>query len=141
MRRLNPRNRISHSMSSRISSFIRKEQRSWTTMVPYSFEELISHLQAQFTPEMTMDNYGSYWHIDHIRPISSFEFEKETDEGFQECWSLKNLRPLPAIENLVKGSRWNPTSIHSGETSLPDDRRSGQRLPDTSGPCESARRD
>lgn len=71
--------------------------------LPYTTDELISHLESLFTKGMTLDNYGE-WHIDHIKPCSLFD---HTDKAqFQECWSLKNLQPLWKIDNLSKGDRY-----------------------------------
>ena len=53
---------------------------------------------------MTWDNYGE-WHVDHIIPMSSFEFESVEDREFKICWSLKNLQPLWGLDNLIKGSK------------------------------------
>ena len=57
---------------------------------------------------MNWENYGSYWHIDHIKPKSLFIFESLEDEEFKQCWSLNNLRPLEAKENIRKGNRFKP---------------------------------
>ena len=103
--RENPRNRISNSISARISEFINKKRKSWRVMLPYSLEQLCSHLENQFNDKMSWDNYGSYWHIDHIKPICSFNFLTYEDKEFQECWSLNNLRPLEARENIRKGRK------------------------------------
>lgn len=71
-------------------------------LLPYNLDELMEHLESQFTEGMTWDNYGD-WHVDHIKPMSSFDF---TEYGeFELCWSLRNLQPLWAGENLSKGSR------------------------------------
>ena len=69
-------------------------------LLPFTLEELIYHLEKQFTKGMDWDNYGD-WHLDHIIPMNSFDF----DEGnsFTECWSLSNLQPLWGVENLSKG--------------------------------------
>jgi len=67
----------------------------------YTIEDLVHHLEKKFTDGMSMDNYGE-WHIDHIRPCSSFDLAIEKD--FQECWSLQNLQPLWASDNCKKGS-------------------------------------
>lgn len=48
---------------------------------------------------MNWDNYGSYWEIDHIIPVNTFDFIKHTDSDFKICWSLANLRPLESIAN------------------------------------------
>ena len=48
---------------------------------------------------------GSKWHIDHIRPMASFDFTDGKDgEDWQRCWALANLRMLPAEENMAKGN-------------------------------------
>ena len=72
-------------------------------MLPYTLEELISHLENNFTEGMTWENYGE-WHVDHIKPMASFTFDSVDDESFNECWSLSNLQPLWAKDNLSKGS-------------------------------------
>jgi hypothetical protein len=74
-------------------------------LLPYSLGELINHLEGKFQEGMTWDNYGQ-WHLDHIKPMSSFIFENPKDIQFQECWSLNNLQPLWGQENLSKGSRY-----------------------------------
>ena len=62
-------------------------------MLPYTLEELISHLENNFTEGMAWENYGE-WHVDHIKPMASFTFDSVDDESFNECWSLSNLQPL-----------------------------------------------
>lgn len=66
----------------------------------YTRKELIKHLEGQFDQNMTWDNYGSYWHVDHIIPQSVFEPANE--QHLKWCWSLENLRPLEASENISK---------------------------------------
>jgi 5-methylcytosine-specific restriction endonuclease McrA len=51
---------------------------------------------------MTWENYGIYWHIDHIKPLSWFNLETE----FKDAWALSNLQPLEATKNLSKGNRY-----------------------------------
>jgi len=59
----------------------------------YTPKQLIEHLEKQFNNGMTWENYGE-WHIDHIKPISSFIFESSENEEFKKCWSLENLQPM-----------------------------------------------
>lgn len=82
----------------------RKAGRSWRSFVPYSLDELMAHIERQFLPGMTWANHGA-WHIDHIRPLCSFEFERPEDPAFQEAWALANLRPLWAEDNIRKNGR------------------------------------
>lgn len=73
-------------------------------LLPYTLEDLIMHLENKFQDGMNWENYGQ-WHVDHIKPMSSFIFENPEDKEFQECWSLSNLQPLWGHENLSKGSK------------------------------------
>ena len=64
-------------------------------------DELKAHLERQFQPGMTWDNY-SYrgWHIDHIAPCSVFDL---TDPEQQRiCFNYNNLQPLWAKDNMQK---------------------------------------
>lgn len=74
-------------------------EKSWETLVPYTLQDLRVHLEAQFTPFMSWDNYGTNWEIDHIIPKVLFQFKSAEDKEFQICWSLMNLRPLSVSEN------------------------------------------
>jgi hypothetical protein len=78
--------------------------RSTFEILGYTLEQLMEHLENKFTKGMTWDNYGE-WHVDHIIPMSSFEFESVEDREFKICWSLKNLQPLWGLDNLIKGSK------------------------------------
>ena len=85
-----------------------KEGRSIRTFLPYTIDELKQHLENQFEPWMNWDNWGigkGKWNIDHIRPDSLFDYKSVEDKEFQECWALKNLRPLDAIKNIKKSNK------------------------------------
>lgn len=66
-------------------------------------------LESQFTEEMTHENYGSYWHIDHVKPCSSFDLSKEDE--IAECFNWRNLQPLKGEENLSKSNKICQTTI------------------------------
>lgn len=70
---------------------------------PWKTKELINHLERQFTNKMNWDNYGSYWHIDHLIPLSWFKTRKQ---ALRVGWRLKNLRPIPAKENISKSNKY-----------------------------------
>lgn len=72
-----------------------------TEKIGYSIEALKRHLEKQFLPGMTWENYGK-WHIDHIIPKAAFNIESVNDIDFKRCWALKNLRPLWAHDNCSK---------------------------------------
>lgn len=55
---------------------------------------------------MNWNNYGSYWWIDHKKPIAAFNYTIPEDQTFKDCWSLANLQPLEKIKNMKKGSNF-----------------------------------
>jgi hypothetical protein len=73
-------------------------------ILKYSPENLIEHLENKFKDNMTWDNYGE-WHVDHIKPISSFQITEIGDKEFMSCWSLENLQPLWGEENIRKSNK------------------------------------
>jgi len=96
---------IREKLKRRLSS---KNGKSTFGFLPYTINDLTQHLESQFQPGMTWQNYGFYgWHIDHIRPDSSFHYTSIEDEEFQRCWALENLQPLWAEENWKKSNLLN----------------------------------
>lgn len=45
------------------------------------------------------------YHLDHIKPHSSFSPVEIGDEEFQRQWAISNLRLIPSLENLQKGKK------------------------------------
>ena len=80
-----------------------KQRRRWEALVGYSTDDLKAHLERQFVKGMSWENMGK-WHIDHIVPLSSFQFAGPDDPEFRAAWALTNLRPLCASENIKKHS-------------------------------------
>lgn len=79
-------------------------KRSAWTALPFEPEELRQHLGAQFDGGMTWDNYGD-WHVDHIVPVSAFNYSSTKNPDFKEAWSLGNLQPLWAEDNYRKHAK------------------------------------
>lgn len=111
----NPSVRISSAMKNGINQSLRlgKQGHKWESVVGYSLEDLIKHLESLWEPWMNWENYGNpngnhtqCWHIDHIKPQSWFEFSSCEDPQFKECWSLENLQPKEGIENISKNNRF-----------------------------------
>ena len=99
-----------HKLNMRISNSIRnsiisgKNGQTWSLLVDYLIDDLMKHLEKQFSDGMTWENYGE-WHIDHKIPISAHNFTKPEHRDFKRCWSLKNLQPMWASENISKGAK------------------------------------
>lgn len=73
-------------------------------LLDFTLGELRTHLEKQFLPGMTWQNYGQ-WEIDHVVPKDSFQFEAPGVPAFKACWSLTNLRPVWRLVNTRKGYR------------------------------------
>lgn len=64
-----------------------------------------AHIESLFQEGMTWDNWThDGWHLDHIRPVCSFDLTKAED--FKKCWHYTNLQPLWAKDNLAKNATW-----------------------------------
>ncbi len=70
--------------------------------MPYTVQELISHIEKLFVGGMCWENYGD-WHLDHIIPISLFTFNSYDHPEFKECWALSNLQPLWSTSREIDG--------------------------------------
>ena len=96
--------RIRTAMNSAVKGV--KDKKSWKSILGYDWRDLKNHLESKFQRGMTWDLFlEGKIHIDHIRPIFDFSFTREIDDEFLECWSLSNLQPLWAEDNMRKGKR------------------------------------
>lgn len=97
------KNRLNDRISSSIYRSLKNKKNSkhWEKLVGYSLNDLKKCLESQFKNNMSWGNYGS-WQIDHIIPLSFFEFDSYNDWEFRYCWSLDNLQPLWEKDNLRK---------------------------------------
>ena len=65
-----------------------------------SFEEFYKHLENKFDYKMNWENQGTYWHMDHIIPISS----AKTEEEIYKLNHYTNFQPLYWEDNLKKSN-------------------------------------
>lgn len=108
MRRSTPWGAINNRLWPVMHSAVRRgsQRRSkYTDALGYLWTDLRRHLESQFSDGMTWENWGAVWHLDHIRPVSAFQYTSLDDPLFREAWALSNIRPLSADENLRKGAR------------------------------------
>jgi hypothetical protein len=79
-----------------------KKSKKTIEILGCSFEEFKLHLESQFDENMNWDNHGTYWHIDHIKPISLAENEKEV----YDLNHYTNFQPLFWLDNLFKSNKY-----------------------------------
>lgn len=87
-------------------------------LLGYSVEDLKSHLEKQFHSGMTWENYGK-WHIDHIIPLTAFNYDSPDQLDFKRCWALDNLQPMWGLENMSKNNRLTAPFQPSLHLSMP----------------------
>ena len=110
-RRKTPKGRLENAIRAGFHKGIKrgsKAARKTFDLLGYSTDELMAHIEKQFLPGMNWGNHGrgeECWHIDHIIPVSAFNFETPDDPDFRICWDLKNLRPLWEKDNLQKSDK------------------------------------
>jgi len=108
-RATDPAFKIKNGISKSVWKALKKQGKtkggSTFSALPYTSQDLAEHLEKQFDEKMNWDNYGTYWHLDHIYPQSLLPYDNLAHPNFQKCWALDNLQPLEAIENLKKGNR------------------------------------
>jgi hypothetical protein len=93
-KKLRRKNRISQRtnrpwMVAMKSILHRKEHRIHIKDSEYSYDEFKKHIEFLFDENMSWDNWGDYWDVDHIKPRREFTYEQR-----YECHSLSNLQPL-----------------------------------------------
>lgn len=98
--------RLNKNISKEIWAFMRghKQGKTWKLLVEASLEEIKPHLESKFTEKMSWDNYGSFWEIDHIIPLSHF-YHLPIEDAVREAWKLDNLQPLEVELNRAKCNR------------------------------------
>jgi hypothetical protein len=62
------------------------------------------YLEQQFKPDMTWENHGVLWEIDHIKPCAAFDLTNIEQQ--KQCFNYINTQPLYKIDNRSKGDKY-----------------------------------
>lgn len=79
---------------------LKRNSNKQIALIGCSEPDFLNHLQGWFSPEMTWENYGSYWCIDHIIPIAAYNVLIQ--EELYKANHFTNLQPLTIEENNRK---------------------------------------
>lgn len=89
------------SIKNRISKLLRgKKSKTIESLLGCNKDFYIRYIQSKFTNKMTWENYGSYWHIDHIVPCNFFNLDDEKNKMI--AFNYRNTQPLEASLNCSK---------------------------------------
>ncbi len=91
----NLRTRINHAMENRSESS--------QDLLGCSMDHYIRHLTSQLKPDMTWENYGSYWEVDHVKPCATFDLTDPVQQ--KACFHWSNTQPLTKSDNCRKGTK------------------------------------
>ena len=103
-----PKNKTNRNFSNSVRKALKgnKNGRCWESIIGYNLQDLMKHLESKFQEGMTWENYGYRgWHIDHIIPCYLWQYNSYNDKEFKQCWSLCNLQPLWAKDNMRKNNK------------------------------------
>jgi len=83
---LSLRCRLNHSLKQGLKT------KSALNLLGCSVDDLKQYLEQQFKPEMTWENHGVVWEVDHIIPCAFFDLS--IYEQQKKCFHYTNLQPL-----------------------------------------------
>ena len=73
----------------------------------YQGIHLREHMERQWQPGMSWENYGSAWTVDHVVPVRTMVESGVTEP--HKIHALENIRPMWAFDNGSKGKRDKPS--------------------------------
>ena len=99
-----PQTYIAHLSRVRMNGALKsKKTKSSIEYVGCNKEQLMKHIESQFKPGMTWDNFGKKWEIDHIIPL---KYNNPTLEQVIQRLHYKNTQPLWKTENRIKSNKY-----------------------------------
>jgi hypothetical protein len=91
-------------LRTRISNVLKRKSKKGSAIkdLGCTGEHLKQYIESKFLEGMTWEN-RNLWHIDHIKPLASFDLEDP--EQFKQACHYTNLQPLWAKDNISKGKK------------------------------------
>jgi len=95
-----PKYKIFEALRKRLNSCLKKKTNSSKELLGCEINHYIKWIEFTMKEGMNWKNHGTYWHIDHIIPINSYDIENP-DEA-KKAFNWKNTWALEAKVNLSK---------------------------------------
>jgi hypothetical protein len=106
----NPIARLKKNCRKRINAALKNtNSKTSIKLIDCDINFLKEWLNYNFKDGMTFDNYGSYWHVDHVIPCSLFDLSNEDE--IKNCFKWTNLQPLEAKLNLSKQNNLDKNEV------------------------------
>lgn len=87
-------------LRSKIHKLLKGQKTSYLKILNCEFEIFKKWIEFQFESDMSWENFGIVWHLDHIIPI--YQFNITINEDKNVCFNWTNLQPLYCKENHEK---------------------------------------
>lgn len=98
--------RTRHAVIRAIRTRCGTKHRPTFDVLPYNPQQLVAHLTSTLPEGVTLDTaLAAGYHIDHIVPVSAFNFTTTADTDFLRAFALANMRLIPAMENIRKNDK------------------------------------
>jgi hypothetical protein len=110
-RKVDPNYKLRTNLGKRLYKAIKSKTNKTNDLLGTDIDTIKKWIEYNFYGDMTWENYGSLWHVDHVIPCSMFDLKK--DENQIICFNWTNLRPLYAIDNLVKNNILFWSDLHN----------------------------
>ena len=91
----NPQHKLRKTLRGRFWKAIKNDGIKFTSsinLIGCSIKFYKKYLESLFEKEMSWENHGKIWEIDHIIPCSSFDLTNLEEQ--QKCFNYKNTQPL-----------------------------------------------
>ena len=104
-RKVNPQYRIKFNLRERMRKALKGNWKQGKTveLLGLPILEYKEYLSKQFDKNMSWDNYGSYWEIDHIKPCDSFDLSNLEEQ--KKCFIFTNTQPMIISDNRKKSNK------------------------------------
>jgi hypothetical protein len=101
----NEQNKFHSNMRQQIYAYLRNGKDKQTPeYLGCTFQFLKDYIASMFNDNMTWDNHGAIWEIDHIIPC--FAWDITNDFECFCCWNYRNLQPLSCADNRRKACKY-----------------------------------
>jgi hypothetical protein len=92
--------KLRDNLSRRLREMLGRKNKSSTEYIGTNISIIKKWLESNFTQEMTWDNYGTVWQIDHTLPLNKVDLTD--NENVNIVFNWKNLYPLDSFKNKSK---------------------------------------
>lgn len=92
-----------------INGVTKKPSKKSLELIGCSQEQFKQWIEFNFIDDMSWDNYGIYWNLDHVTPVSSFDLTNEEEK--KVCFQWSNTVPEIAKKNYEKFNKIDDIKI------------------------------